>query len=765
MSYYQFRGPVQGSYSAGMLEDEEARRRRRHYRDAGSPYSGRSVSAPAAVSAAQQAAQQQPVMPQDVTPTAPAAGLMPQQATQQAPMPSLEAMPPRVGAAVDSGSGPQQQRAPQQFVSGPGPRKRSKYAHVPGGQSAMQRQQAHSARGLQGPAVLDPASAAARARPGGRFLPHEQEERPAYGPHLGKRGYQPEDAGAPFDYSRAPWVRDAPHAWKDPVQPRHEQALKQERDIKFEIPEAAALRKIADQPAEPPTPPGPTAGGTAVGRDVPSQRAVLRDIRAQERQRFKRLGGQREVMRAHLQRPGHEAAAARVAEQLARKAEKPTPTQRDPKVKPGVRPPIMPQDVTRAPPPGPVPEQNMPYGRRQHLMRMRQQALQQLQRQNKDLVDRLGRASGEAHQIADIHGRKMRELSAQGMHEVLEREHKIGKQKRMGLALEKQVGEQALALGKERSQRSALEAAHHKIVRKGTQQLQVGAAQLVSSRNEQLRLKQEVADRNKLISDLTKEGHALAAEGNRKLNFAALKVSELHKKIADNARISKSKLDSIVSEGNRMLEAAAKAARELSEEEQRKLQAEIDKVRAELDRAKAKAERQAARPAPAAAPRQQPAAAAAPIIVQGGAGGGGASSSAGGSSAASGAGPRAAAAPDLSKVVEAVRAIAGTAAAARKKGGTAGRKGISQARRTYTDKRKTKIAVLRALKSKRIREFNTKTKKLPKGERSKQRREFKKKVNAQFREMQTRFPTARGLKSVGVIRELIRKLEQFKAAS
>ena len=100
MSYYQFRGPVQGSYSAGMLEDEEARRRRRHYRDAGSPYSGRSVSAPAAVSAAQQAAQQQPVMPQDVTPTAPAAGLMPQQATQQAPMPSLEAMPPRVGAAV-----------------------------------------------------------------------------------------------------------------------------------------------------------------------------------------------------------------------------------------------------------------------------------------------------------------------------------------------------------------------------------------------------------------------------------------------------------------------------------------------------------------------------------------------------------------------------------------------------------------------------------------------------------------------------------------
>ena len=148
----------------------------------------------------------------------------------------------------------------------------------------------------------------------------------------------------------------------------------------------------------------------------------------------------------------------------------------------------------------------------------------------------------------------------------------------------------------------------------------------------------------------------------------------------------------------------------------------------------------------------------APIVVQGGSGGGGASSSAGGSSASSGGGgsgaaPRAAA-PDLSKVVEAVKQIAG---AAKKKGG-GGTKGITQARRTYTDKRKAKIAELRALKAKRIREFAAKTKKLPKAERLKQRREYKKKVEAQFKEMQTRFPTARGLKSVGVIRELIRKM-------
>ena len=145
-----------------------------------------------------------------------------------------------------------------------------------------------------------------------------------------------------------------------------------------------------------------------------------------------------------------------------------------------------------------------------------------------------------------------------------------------------------------------------------------------------------------------------------------------------------------------------------------------------------------------------------------GAGGGGSSSSSGGAAggaAASGGGARA---PDLSKVVEAVKAIAESA----KKGSKAKKseKGISVARRTYTDRRKTKIAELRALKSKRIREFAAKTKKMPKAERDKQRREFKKKVESQFREMQTRFPTARGLKSVATIRELIRKLQSLRTA-
>ena len=101
------------------------------------------------------------------------------------------------------------------------------------------------------------------------------------------------------------------------------------------------------------------------------------------------------------------------------------------------------------------------------------------------------------------------------------------------------------------------------------------------------------------------------------------------------------------------------------------------------------------------------------------------------------------------------------AESSKKKAG-GGTKGITRARRTYTDKRKAKIAELRALKSKRIREFAAKTKKLPKAERTKQRREYKKKVEAQFKEAQTMFPTARGLKSVGVLRDLIRKIDAFK---
>ena len=97
--------------------------------------------------------------------------------------------------------------------------------------------------------------------------------------------------------------------------------------------------------------------------------------------------------------------------------------------------------------------------------------------------------------------------------------------------------------------------------------------------------------------------------------------------------------------------------------------------------------------------------------------------------------------------------IAALAAADKKKTGKVREKGITQARKRYTDVRKTKLAEMRALKSKRIREFNAKTKTMPKAQRDKARRAFKAKVEAQFREISKKFPTARGMKTVGVVRE------------
>ncbi len=74
--------------------------------------------------------------------------------------------------------------------------------------------------------------------------------------------------------------------------------------------------------------------------------------------------------------------------------------------------------------------------------------------------------------------------------------------------------------------------------------------------------------------------------------------------------------------------------------------------------------------------------------------------------------------------------------------------GISSARKRYTDARKTKLAALRSHRDKLIREHNTKTKKLPKKERDAARREFKKKVNSQYKEQVKKYPPARGMKDV-----------------
>ena len=78
--------------------------------------------------------------------------------------------------------------------------------------------------------------------------------------------------------------------------------------------------------------------------------------------------------------------------------------------------------------------------------------------------------------------------------------------------------------------------------------------------------------------------------------------------------------------------------------------------------------------------------------------------------------------------------------------------GITAAKKQYTDRRKVKMAEMRSLKSKRIREHTQKTKTMAKAERDKARKAFKEKVNAQYREASKRFPPARGLKDVTTIK-------------
>ena len=68
------------------------------------------------------------------------------------------------------------------------------------------------------------------------------------------------------------------------------------------------------------------------------------------------------------------------------------------------------------------------------------------------------------------------------------------------------------------------------------------------------------------------------------------------------------------------------------------------------------------------------------------------------------------------------------------------------------------------MKAKRIREFATKTKKLPKKERTQARKEFKKKADAKYKEVVSKFPTARGLRDLRTVLDLIKKLEAVRMA-
>ena len=136
-------------------------------------------------------------------------------------------------------------------------------------------------------------------------------------------------------------------------------------------------------------------------------------------------------------------------------------------------------------------------------------------------------------------------------------------------------------------------------------------------------------------------------------------------------------------------------------------------------------------------------------------GGGGAASSSS-SSGASGASGASGGGAQQAAILAAVLA---------KKKGRKRQSGITAAKKRYTDKRKIKLGEMRALKSKRIREHNAKTKKLPKAEREKARREFKKKVNDQLREVSKRFPPGRNMKDVKTVRDLIAKLERVRMAN
>ena len=146
--------------------------------------------------------------------------------------------------------------------------------------------------------------------------------------------------------------------------------------------------------------------------------------------------------------------------------------------------------------------------------------------------------------------------------------------------------------------------------------------------------------------------------------------------------------------------------------------------------------------------------AARPIIIQGapgapgGAGGGGGGGSSGAAAAAAAAAGAAGAAGGRKPVPKPRRRTSG----------------ITKAKKRYTDQRKLKLANMRALKSKRIREFAAKTKKMAPKQRLEARKAFKKKAEGRFREFKQRFPVARGLKDLRTIQQLTRKLEGVRMA-
>ena len=99
---------------------------------------------------------------------------------------------------------------------------------------------------------------------------------------------------------------------------------------------------------------------------------------------------------------------------------------------------------------------------------------------------------------------------------------------------------------------------------------------------------------------------------------------------------------------------------------------------------------------------------------------------------------------------------------AAKKGAKRKQTGVTQARKQYTTKRKQKMAQLRIAKARKIKEFNSKTKRMPKAQRDKARREFKARVNKQMASITSKFPTARGITDIGKLNQLIRQADSIR---
>ena len=432
---------------------------------------------------------------------------------------------------------------------------------------------------------------------------------------------------------------------------------------------------------------------------------------------------------------------------------------------------------------------NMLRDTRLGARREKQRVIQQMRKQNRqNLADMYSRHRAEARRFVDWAGRDRERLRQEGMRQLqFLGDHATARMMRMqqqqnelgrrAAGLQQQLSDQQQAAGLA-AQGSAAERRRLQQQLKRQQEaantaMRTNQATRASMQDEMRRQQARAGERERVAGAKLRSQQdriaGLTAQGNALLDSTNKQIASLHDRIRQGTGTVRSLRDTIAALQQKLRDMGSNANRQkdLSDQDKRRLESEISRMSSDLDAARAdlRAERSAPRGRGSAGPAGGPAA---PIVVQGGSGGGGASSSAGGSSASSGGGGAARqAAPDLGAVVQAVRKIAEDAkkgeAGSKKKGGSSS-KGITQARRSYTDKRKSKLAELRALKTKRIREFEARTKKMKKAERDKARREFKKKVNSQFKEAQQQFPTARGLKSVSAIRELIRKLDAFKPA-